>query len=174
VACRVKRAEKGNLPCRLEPVWITAGHGVNQTDEGWFVPKVELAATVHLLLQTSRLQIPRSLQEAEILGRELEAFRVRVTAAGNEELAADWRSRAHDDEVLALAIALWLAENGPRPMTQADLEMMRGWQPPPSPNRPFTSRGRPAGGHRAWGYNGNDWARRDRPRGPQFPRDFGS
>jgi hypothetical protein len=68
-------------------VWITAGHGVNETDEGWFVPKVELAATVHLLLQTGRLEIPRSLPEAEVLGRELEAFRVRVTAAGNEELA---------------------------------------------------------------------------------------
>jgi hypothetical protein len=34
-----------------------------------------------------------------------------VTPAGNETMAADWRTRAHDDLVLALAIAVWLGEH---------------------------------------------------------------
>ena len=34
-----------------------------------------------------------------------------MTPAGNEAMTADWRTRAHDDLVLALAIAAWLGEH---------------------------------------------------------------
>ena len=52
--------------------------------------------------------------EAETLARELKCFKVKVTAAGNEVMAADWRSRQHDDLVLALALAAFLGDRIPK------------------------------------------------------------
>jgi hypothetical protein len=70
---------------------------------------------VAALLDSERLDIPPTIKEATVLGKELRAFRAKVTAAGNETMEADWRSRAHDDLVLALAIAAWLGEQAPPP-----------------------------------------------------------
>ena len=53
------------------------------------------------------------LPEAEILVAELKAFSVKITQAGNETFES-WRERDHDDMVLAVAMALWLAERAPR------------------------------------------------------------
>jgi hypothetical protein len=44
--------------------------------------------------------------------QEQSAFRAKVTAAGRETAGADWRSRQHDNPVLALATAAFLGENG--------------------------------------------------------------
>jgi hypothetical protein len=103
----------------LTPVLITAGHEANSDGAGWRVPKVELVGAVTSLLESDRLSIPRSIPEAKVLGRELKQFRARVTVSGHETMAADWRARAHDDLVLALAIAVWLGERyvefGPEP-----------------------------------------------------------
>jgi hypothetical protein len=96
---------------RIVPVFITAGHRANPDPQGgWLVPKVELCAAVSVLLQSDRLEIPAVLPEAAVLGRELQAFRAKVTASGHESLEADWRSRQHDDLVLGLAISAWIGE----------------------------------------------------------------
>jgi hypothetical protein len=96
----------------IRPILITAGHEVTPDGAGYKVPKVELVAVVTALLESDRLAIPRSIPEAKTLGKELQAFRAKVTVAGNEQLAADWRTRQHDDMVLALAIAAWLGQHG--------------------------------------------------------------
>ena len=41
--------------------------------------------------------------------RELTTFQVKITPAANEVFGA-WRQGAHDDLVLAVAIAIWQAE----------------------------------------------------------------
>ncbi|HTU22511.1 MAG TPA: hypothetical protein VMG10_31020, partial [Gemmataceae bacterium] len=46
-----------------------------------------------------------------ILESELSTFTAKITAAGNETFQADWRTKAHDDIVLATAIAAWVGEN---------------------------------------------------------------
>ncbi len=48
-----------------------------------------------------------------MLVRELENFRVKITAAANETFGA-WREGQHDDLVIAVALACWLAEREPR------------------------------------------------------------
>ncbi len=96
----------------IRPVLITAGHAVALDGAGFRVPKVELVAAVTSLLDGNRLAIPATIAESKTLGKELQAFRAKVTAAGTETLAADWRQRQHDDLVLALAIAAWLGERG--------------------------------------------------------------
>jgi len=65
-----------------------------------------------VLLQTGRLKIARALPHAELLARELVNFRSRVTGQ-TAESQLDWRERANDDLVLALAIASWQAERDP-------------------------------------------------------------
>jgi hypothetical protein len=103
----VEMFQPADYCARLRPVLITAGHAV--TWEGsWHVPKKELVSVLQVLLQSRRLKIA-PLPEREILARELLAFRVKVTVSANETFEA-WRERDHDDLVLAVALAAWLAE----------------------------------------------------------------
>jgi hypothetical protein len=106
------------LPCRLLAITITAGGTVRR--EGWevWVPKADLVAVVQVGLQSGRLTIAPRLPLAEVLARELKAFRVKLTAAGNETFSA--REREHDDVVLALAVGLWAAERCP-PLTAGSI-----------------------------------------------------
>lgn len=76
------------------------------------VPKKDLVSVTQVLLQTGRLKIARALPHAELLARELVNFRSRL-AAQTVESQLDWRERANDDLVLALAIAAWQAEQNP-------------------------------------------------------------
>jgi hypothetical protein len=95
---------------RLVPVTITAGHTVTELENGSkHVPKKELVTCLQLLLQSRRLKIPTSLPEAGTLLKELANFHVKITAAANETFGA-WRDGQHDDLVLAVALAAWMAE----------------------------------------------------------------
>ena len=72
-----------------------------------------MVSVLQALLSSRRLKIATGLAEAAILIEELKAFRAKITVSGNETFGA-WRERDHDDLVLAVALALWLAENGSR------------------------------------------------------------
>ncbi len=73
------------------------------------MPKSLLVSQLQVLLQAGRLKVARGLPDAAVLVEELSSFQVRVTAAGHEQYAA-WREGAHDDLVLATALAAWYAE----------------------------------------------------------------
>jgi hypothetical protein len=89
-------------------VTITAGNEETHNDQGmWHVAKLILVSTVQALLHDGRLHIHRDLPEAPVLQAELEDFRATVTDSGRWTFGA--RSGAHDDLVLALALALWRA-----------------------------------------------------------------
>jgi hypothetical protein len=49
------------------------------------------------------------MDHAQILMSELADFRVRISASGSDTYGA-WRGGAHDDLVLALALAVWWAD----------------------------------------------------------------
>src|SRR5262249_58332221 len=102
---------QAKLPARLKPITITAGHSATFAEDGWHAPKKDLVAIMQSLLQGWRLRIAGRLPEAETLKRELAAFRVKVTPAGNETFEA-WRTRDHDDLVFAVALPLWYAARG--------------------------------------------------------------
>jgi hypothetical protein len=105
---------QAQLVARLQPIVITSGHAVTAGERGTRnVPKKELASVLQVLLQSRRLKIARQLEHAATLQKELTAFRVKITAAANETFEA-WRERDHDDLVLAVALAAWLAERGQR------------------------------------------------------------
>lgn len=101
----VDMIEASQLPADVRPYSITAGMNVGDGT----VPKKDLVGSVQAALQTRRLRFAEELTLRPVLEKELETFRVKVTADRNETFAA-WRERDHDDIVLALALALWYGE----------------------------------------------------------------
>jgi hypothetical protein len=91
-------------------VIITGGTQVSHPGPEWHVAKRELVSTVSSVLQSKRLQISKKLSEYKTLTRELQNFRVKINVATGSESFEAWRSREHDDLVLAVALALWWGE----------------------------------------------------------------
>ena len=54
--------------------------------------------------------MPADLPETPTLTAELAGFQMKVTAAGHDQYGA-WREGAHDDLVLAVALAVWYGEH---------------------------------------------------------------
>jgi hypothetical protein len=91
-------------------VTITGGTVSEETinDRGeYHVAKMTLISTVQALLHAGRLLVQKDLPEAPALRAELEDFRASVTDFGRWKFGA--REGAHDDLVLALALACWRA-----------------------------------------------------------------
>lgn len=102
---------KSPIGNKITPIQITAGSESNQNGITWRVPKKDLVSTVQVLLQNGELQIAKSLEEAGTLIKELQNFRAKITAVGNEQFGApDWREGSHDDLVLAVAMACWVVK----------------------------------------------------------------
>lgn len=97
----------------IRPITITGGTQVLPEGAGYKVPKKELVSVCQVLLQSRRLGAAARLTHVHTLMKELEAFRVKITTAAVETFEA-WRERDHDDLVLALAMAAWMAERGRR------------------------------------------------------------
>lgn len=93
-------------------VTITAGDGETQTPDGWRVSKLLLVSRLQAMLHAGELRIAKALPEAQALVKELQDFRVSYTETGYASFGA--RVGAHDDLVLALAIAVWAAERASR------------------------------------------------------------
>ena len=90
---------------RAQGVVITGGRDTTRHGEGWSVPKGELVSKLQALLHAGELRIAASLPDAPVLLRELQDFRVHFTESGNATFNA--REGAHDDLVLALALAVF-------------------------------------------------------------------
>jgi hypothetical protein len=113
---------RDRVTCTFFPITITAGHEATLGEGGGLrVPKKELVAAVQVLLQSRRLHVARSLADAPVLVRELENFRVKVTASAHETVEA-WRERDHDDLVLAVALAAWMGERALPPLEDPEEE----------------------------------------------------
>jgi len=76
------------------------------TGRAWWVAKKQLVGVVQACLQTGRLAIVPTLQHSDTLKKELLSFQIKVSTAAQETFLA--RAGAHDDLVLAVALALWL------------------------------------------------------------------
>jgi hypothetical protein len=91
----------------LRPATVTAGLTARPDDRGgWLVPRTELVGLMQVLLQSGRLKVADALPEADTLVSELENFKAEVPRKVEDDVAA-WRERAHDDLVLATALAAW-------------------------------------------------------------------
>jgi hypothetical protein len=115
-----------------QPIGVTITGGVSwHIDPNdryqWHCSKIMLVGTVQRILQSGRLRIGAKLPHASTLQKELRDFRVKISKAANETYEA--REGQHDDLVLALAIALFVAENqGPPAASVAPGEMYAIWR----------------------------------------------
>jgi Terminase RNaseH-like domain len=96
-------------PAPLFAITITSGYGVGGGSRDLTVPKRDLVATISLIFEQRRLHIAESMRDTEALLDELLAYRRTTTERGMDTYSA--ASGRHDDLVLALSLALWLAEN---------------------------------------------------------------
>lgn len=101
------------LPGQLTSVVIHGGDAVTKDGDVSRVPKRLLAGTVQVMLQTRRLGISDQLALHSVLVAELANFKAKINNRGHATFEAgdDWRDNAHDDLVLAVALALWKGEN---------------------------------------------------------------
>lgn len=93
------------------PIIITGGHQVNLDGNTgfWNVPKRDLVSTLQVLLGKKRLQISKTMPNVDLLLSELLKFQMTITENANDTY--EGRQGAHDDMVLAVALAAWWSEN---------------------------------------------------------------
>lgn len=92
----------------LNAITITAGNNAIQPKRGiYHVPKRDLVTNLQVLLQNDELKIAKGIKEADALIEELTNFQVKITANGHDVYGG--RSGVHDDLVLSVAMAAWLA-----------------------------------------------------------------
>ena len=103
---------------RLAPIGvvITGADSETRGDGMYRVPKRNLASLGQVAFQSGRLQVPQSLRLADVLLKELKAFKVEIKRNGHDTYGNDWREAEHDDLVLALLLAVWWGEKH-APMT---------------------------------------------------------
>ena len=87
------------------PVSITSGKRERYKNGMVYLPKRELVRGMVSSIEVGRLKIAKGLPLADALAGELQAFRVRLTARGRDTYAA--KPGAHDDLVIATALAVW-------------------------------------------------------------------
>jgi hypothetical protein len=91
----------------LKPIQITGGDAVTYEGGVTRVPKRDLVSAAQVALQTGGLKIASDLPEAQALVRELENFQMKISLDTAHDSYGAWREGAHDDLVLAVALALW-------------------------------------------------------------------
>lgn len=96
----------------LYAVTITAGAAAGGVGRDLTVPKRDLINTTAVLLQQRRVRIASDLDDASVLVSELLGYRVNVSDAGHQTYGPGG-SGDHDDLVVALSLALWVAEHKP-------------------------------------------------------------
>lgn len=97
---------------QVRPVMITAGASESVQGGYFHVAKTILISCTNVLLQSQRIKFAAGMFEVNTLVKELQNYRLKVTAAANETYNA--REGAHDDLVLALALPCWFGERGQR------------------------------------------------------------
>jgi hypothetical protein len=96
----------------LYPNRVTITAGLEATRHGastWHVPKGMLISNLEARSHTGELRIAAAATDAGALKSEMHDFKRKVSEAGRATYAA--RVGAHDDLVLCVAIALWMATN---------------------------------------------------------------
>jgi hypothetical protein len=100
--------KREKINAELVPIQIVGGANVSEENGMFRVPKRDLVSVVQVGLQNRKLKIAEGLDLAETLSRELQNFTVKITDAANDVYGA-WREGTHDDLVLAVALAVWKA-----------------------------------------------------------------
>jgi len=99
--------QQSTVKVQLAPVVITGAHHTRPGPHGtYYVPKLELAASLRYLLDQQALQIASRAPHAERLRQQLENMRRTNRPSGIDEITGK-SQHANDDLVSALSLAAW-------------------------------------------------------------------
>jgi hypothetical protein len=96
----------------LRPTGIVITGGLEESRGGariYHIPKIQLVSRLQASLHAGELKFATGLAEEQAFKHELSEFRMRHTDTGRLTFGA--REGRHDDLVLALAVALWRAQD---------------------------------------------------------------
>jgi hypothetical protein len=96
-------------PHPVKGVTIGSGAIAAQSGADWSVPKADLIGVLDVALSSRRLHILSAVGLAKELEKELRAFSYEISATGRPKYEG---RGAHDDLVLAVALAAWGSERG--------------------------------------------------------------
>ena len=96
------------LGCRIEPVILTGGEWSSQAEGVWCVPKQDLVAGLRVMLEKRELGLPAKLGASRLLVKEMAEMESWQGGGGGLKFGAR-REGAHDDLVMASALACWRA-----------------------------------------------------------------
>ncbi len=100
--------ERGVTP--MTPISIHGGMTVSPNDFGGYsVPKRDLVTALTIVVQSRRLRVASDVKYRAQLVHEMQSFTLKTTKSGNDTYEA-LMEKDHDDLVMALAMAIWLAE----------------------------------------------------------------
>jgi hypothetical protein len=112
-----------HAPVDIYAVTITSGTNTGGSGYRPTVPKRDLIQTTAVVLQQRRLRIPTTLPDTPQLLEELRNYRIKLSDTGHDRYEPA-SSQDHDDLLLALSLALWLAEQ--KPFRYARISVPRG------------------------------------------------
>lgn len=92
-------------------ITLSGGNTVTGEAPDWNVPKKDVVFALLRAAEEGRYVAASGLALAGVLKSELQAFSLKVNMATGHVGYAAWRESDHDDCVLAVAIAAWLAEH---------------------------------------------------------------
>ncbi len=104
-----RQFRSAGIRAAVRPLRVGGGKALHDQG-GWKVARLELIATLQLLLQTRRLTVAQRLPQAGLFVQELLGFKMKPPPANAESLDA-WREGPQDDLVFAVAVAAWYGEN---------------------------------------------------------------
>jgi hypothetical protein len=99
---------RAQLGCGIEPVILTGGERESHGDGVWCVPKQDLVAGLRLMLEKRELGLPAKSGASRLLVKEMAEMETWMGRRGGLSLGAR-REGAHDDLVMASALACWRA-----------------------------------------------------------------
>jgi hypothetical protein len=94
---------------KVNQVLITSGFEVVKAGLNHHVPKTHLCSQLEARMHSQELKVAPQLRESPALKSELQDFVRKVSESGRMQWGA--RSGAHDDLILSMAIAVYLATN---------------------------------------------------------------
>lgn len=117
-------------------ITITGGDAVTSMGSEHRVPKRDLVGCAQVLFQNRRLSISRKLPLSEVLVSELLNFKVKIDTRTAHDSYGAWREGVHDDLVLALCIALWVAQRSSHVPSEPTIREPDYWSSPPAWDAP--------------------------------------
>jgi hypothetical protein len=100
--------QRAQLGCEIEPVILTGGEWESRTEGVWCVPKQDLVAGLRVILENRELGAPLKYAPSRLLVKEMAEMETWMGGRGGLTFGAR-REGAHDDLVMASALACWRA-----------------------------------------------------------------